>query len=224
MKAISKQTGLINDIVFKTQLLAVNASIESAKAGEHGRGFAVVSEEVSKLAQSSGEAATKITELIDTSDRKVTELLQQVNTRISKGTDYTGEVNSLFDEIRTEVRDISARADDMNQAQEQSLGVDQITEAITSIDSSTQNNLSEIRYFESLTDDMDKQSKRLTDLSERLVYLAYAKNKRPEVELKPLAPAEGLTPVARLTTQKESAVSTDGDLADDPSFRPASND
>ena len=72
IKAIAKKTGLIDDIFFKTQLLALNDSIEAAKAGEHVRSFSLVSEEVSKLALSSGEAAEKISDLIEQSDIKVT--------------------------------------------------------------------------------------------------------------------------------------------------------
>ncbi|MGE0526529.1 MAG: methyl-accepting chemotaxis protein, partial [Bdellovibrionales bacterium] len=51
IRSIREKTQVINDIVFKTQLLSFNASIEAARAGQYGRGFAVVAEEVGKLAQ-----------------------------------------------------------------------------------------------------------------------------------------------------------------------------
>ena len=116
IKAIAKKTGLIDDIVFKTQLLALNDSIEAAKAGEHVRSFSLVSEEVSKLALSSGEAAEKISDLIDQSDIKVTELLSSINKSVATRTEYTESVRDLFTEISDKIGEINSRAGDMNEA------------------------------------------------------------------------------------------------------------
>ena len=66
IKRISDSASLITDIADETSLLALNASIESARAGEAGRGFAVVASEIQKLSIQSAEAVSEIQRIIDT--------------------------------------------------------------------------------------------------------------------------------------------------------------
>lgn len=170
IKSISKQTKVIDDIVFKTQLLSVNASIEAAKAGNHGKGFAVVADEVSKLADMSGAASEKIESLLTESEVKVQQIVKDVNQRVTRGTETARSVSDVFSTISKEIENIKHLSDDMDQAcSEQSLGIEQITIAISQIDESTQVNTEEAGLVEQRSNDLKNDSRVLWDASTQMM-------------------------------------------------------
>ncbi|GAP98855.1 methyl-accepting chemotaxis protein [Leptolyngbya sp. NIES-2104] len=76
---IGRVVSLINDLATQTDLLAINASIEATRAGEHGRGFGIVANEIGELASRSATATREIAALIETTQQQITEVVEAMN-------------------------------------------------------------------------------------------------------------------------------------------------
>ena len=143
--SIDNKTDLINNIVFKTQLLAVNASIEAAKAGEHGRGFSVVAEEVNKLSASSGDAADQINKLIVNSKGIIESLIHNNESIVSKSINQIDTFKKLFHQVSIDIKDILQDTEDIAFAsKEQKNGLSQISSAIREIDQVARGNQKQV--------------------------------------------------------------------------------
>lgn len=143
IEKIFERTAVINDIVFKTQLLSFNASIEAARAGQYGKGFAVVADEVGKLAVSSGAASKEISSLLNQSRREVEKIVSLTTQRVQGGKVVSNKAMEAFEGISGEINAISEQVADISRAsKEQNIGVEQVGEAMREMDRASLQNSS----------------------------------------------------------------------------------
>jgi len=129
-RKINDIIGVIDGIAFQTNILALNAAVEAARAGEQGRGFAVVATEVRNLAQRSASAAKEIKTLIGDSVEKV-----------DQGAKLVDQAGATMEEIVASIRRVTDIMGDISAAsREQTVGIEQVNQAIGQMDQVTQQN------------------------------------------------------------------------------------
>ena len=156
-KKIGEIIGVIDGIAFQTNILALNAAVEAARAGEQGRGFSVVASEVRTLAQRSADAAKEIRSLIGSSVE-----------RIESGVGKVQAAGKTMDRIVTAISNVSTTVEEISSAAaQQAGGITQLSQAVSEMDRSTQQNAALVEQASAATEALRNEANSLVQMLTR---------------------------------------------------------
>lgn len=158
----------VNELAEKTNMLALNASIEAAKAGDFGRGFAVVAQEMRALADQSKRATQQIRDILGDVQKVVRSVVvatEEGSSRAERGASLTEAASKHITVLGSAIKDSSSAARQIAMAaRQQSVGFEQVSGAMGNISQATKDSVAGIKQLESAARELKTLSDRMEGL------------------------------------------------------------
>ena len=169
LAVLNEKAGAINQVVTtitkvadQTNLLSLNAAIEAEKAGEYGRGFAVVSSEIRRLADQTAVATYDIEQMVKEIQSAVSASvmgMDKFSEEVRRGRHDVQEIGSKLSDVISEVQTLAPQFESVSEGmQAQATGAEQISEALVQLTDATQQTVDSLRQSSSAIDDLNQVS------------------------------------------------------------------
>lgn len=158
----------VNDLAEQSNLLAVNAAIEAAKAGEHGKSFAVVAQEIRSLAEQSKQATIQVRSILNDIQNATSEAVlatEQGSKAVEKGVRQSEETRDYMQKLTESMTEVANLATGIvDSSQQQLIGVDQVTVAMNNISDATVQHMNNMKQIETSVASLNSVGETLKDL------------------------------------------------------------
>ena len=167
-RRVGQITSSVADIADQSNLLAVNAAIEAAKAGEHGRGFTVVAQEIRNLSDQSKRATLQVKDILNEIEKSVNETVgvtDESKKTVEAGKELAIESGEVINILSGNIEETANAAMQISSSNHQQMaGMDQIVPAMENIKKASELNASGIRQTQHATSEVTKLGKSLKNI------------------------------------------------------------